>query len=51
MVNNTYRVTQLEEKHEKIFYTTTAHVSQLKSWCIYEDEDDSDDAESDNEST
>ena len=48
--NDTYRVTQLEEKQKGCFYTTTAHVSQLKPWRIYED-DDSDDAESGNECT
>jgi len=43
--NDTYRVTQLEEKQKGRFYTTTAHVSQLKPWRTCDD-DDSDNDES-----
>jgi hypothetical protein len=44
--NDTYRVTQLEEKQKGRFYTATAHVSQLKPWPKNKDDDDDD---SDNE--
>lgn len=39
--NDTYRVTQLEEKHKGRFFTTTAHVSQLKAWRNSADDDSS----------
>ncbi|UYV79514.1 hypothetical protein LAZ67_17002951, partial [Cordylochernes scorpioides] len=37
--SDTYRVTQLSERTSGRFYTTTAHISQLKSW--HSEEDDS----------
>jgi len=45
--SDTYRVTQLEEREGRRFYTTTAHVSQLKSWHV-NDLDESDDEEQGN---
>lgn len=36
--NDTYKVTQLEEKQKGRFYATTAHVSQLKPWRSYDDD-------------
>lgn len=41
--NDTYRVTQLEKKEKGYFYTTTAHVSQLKLWRLHPESDDEDD--------
>ena len=38
--NDTYKVTQLEERTKGHFYTTTAHVSQLKPWKCRQDSDD-----------
>lgn len=39
--NDMYKVTQLEEKEKGHFFATTAHVSQLKPWRIYDDENES----------
>jgi transposase InsO family protein len=39
---DTYGVTQLEDKEKGHFFATTAHVSQLKPWRIYDDESESD---------
>ena len=39
LLNNTYQVSQPEEKQKGHFHTTTAHVSQLQPWRIYEDND------------
>ncbi|UYV74922.1 hypothetical protein LAZ67_12001810 [Cordylochernes scorpioides] len=45
--SDTYRVTQLSERTGGRFYTTTAHISQLKSW--HSEEDDSTTEESPDE--
>lgn len=48
--SDTYRVTQLEDKTRGQFYSTTAHVSQLKSWhCTAESDEDEDYADNDND--
>ncbi|UYV73134.1 hypothetical protein LAZ67_10001919 [Cordylochernes scorpioides] len=52
--SDTYRVTQLSERTGGRFYTTTAHISQLKSWHSEEDDsatEESPDEESEEEDT
>ncbi|UYV64019.1 hypothetical protein LAZ67_2006344 [Cordylochernes scorpioides] len=52
--SDTYRVTQLSERTGGRFYTTTAHISQLKSWHSEEDDsatEESLDEESEEEDT
>ncbi|UYV66796.1 hypothetical protein LAZ67_4002874, partial [Cordylochernes scorpioides] len=52
--SDTYRVTQLSEITGGRFYTTTAHISQLKSWHSEEDDsatEESPDEESEEEDT
>ncbi|UYV82246.1 hypothetical protein LAZ67_21001454 [Cordylochernes scorpioides] len=52
--SDTYRVTQLSERTGGRFYTTTAHISQLKYWHSEEDDsatEESPDEESEEEDT
>lgn len=48
--NDTYRISQLEEKEKGRFYSTTAHVNQLKAWRCERSSDDDESDVTDRES-
>ncbi|GBM67083.1 hypothetical protein AVEN_197023-1 [Araneus ventricosus] len=46
--SDTYRISQLEPSNGRL-YATTAHVSQLKAWRIWNEDDDDSSENSDDE--